>query len=77
MQIKCSYCTTPFAMSKEEAEIAIRQIVEEKQSFYNIHCPHCRRAIKVTKKQIQMFLPYRKLLDEAMAAAKEAKKAAE
>ena len=64
MQITCTFCATPFAIGKDEAETAIQKMVAEKLSFYNVHCPHCRRAIKVTRQQFKLFPPYRKMFEE-------------
>jgi phage FluMu protein Com len=63
MQLKCSFCSTPFALSKEEVELAIQKLTVENQAHYDAHCPKCRRANRITKKTFQVNPLYRKMLE--------------
>ncbi len=47
MQLRCTYCQTMFAVSREETLAALEHMEEEKLKFYDAHCPKCRRANRV------------------------------
>ena len=64
MQLKCSYCSTPFAINNETALVAIEELKDPKKHHYDAHCPKCRRAVYVTREQLARAYPvYRKQLE--------------
>jgi len=64
MQIKCSSCAMPFALSKDE----ITQMVETFKAnptavHYDAQCPKCRKMTKISKKQFTLKPVYKKMLE--------------
>jgi phage FluMu protein Com len=57
MQIRCVNCHKPFAISKDEIYIALDTLNENGLSHYNAHCPHCRRANRVSREELQRSAP--------------------
>lgn len=63
MQIKCSYCSTPFALSKEQVAEAIEIVKKDPHAHYDAHCPKCRRAVRVPRKSFEIHPIYKKMLE--------------
>ncbi len=63
MQLKCSFCSTPFALSKEQIAQAVEVFKADKTAHYDAHCPKCRRAIKVTRRNFSINPLYKRMLD--------------
>ena len=57
MQLRCTYCQTMFSISREEMLAALEHMQEEKQSYYDAHCPKCRRANRVERFRMERFFP--------------------
>lgn len=57
MQIRCYKCHTPFDFKKDEIHAALNEITTEGHKYYNVHCPRCRRANKLPKKQLRRWAP--------------------
>ena len=57
MQIRCTNCHKPFALSKDEVHTALDTISSEDLGHYNAHCPHCRRANRVSRQELQRAAP--------------------
>jgi phage FluMu protein Com len=57
MQINCSHCHRPYAISKDEVHAALDQLDTEHQGHYNTSCPHCRRVNRVSFSQLQHAAP--------------------
>jgi len=57
MQIRCTYCQTMFAISREDMLAALEHMEENKQVYYAAHCPKCRRANRVERAHMQRFFP--------------------
>jgi phage FluMu protein Com len=57
MQIRCTNCHKPFALSKDEIHLALDTLKEEGLSHYNAHCPHCRRANRISLEELQRSAP--------------------
>jgi phage FluMu protein Com len=57
MQLRCTNCHKPFALSKETVHSALDQISNENLNHFNAHCPHCRRVNRVSKKQLRRAAP--------------------
>ncbi len=63
MQLKCSFCSTPFSLSKEQVNEALEAFKADKTAHYDAYCPKCRRAIKVTRRHFQMSPIHRRMLN--------------
>lgn len=50
MQIKCQFCSTPFALTNEQVAEAVEIIKKDAHAHYDAHCPKCRRSTKLAKK---------------------------
>jgi hypothetical protein len=57
MQMRCSYCQTMFAISRDEMLAALQHMDQNNLKYYDAHCPKCRRANRVEGKRIAMFFP--------------------
>jgi len=57
MQLRCTYCKTMFAISREETLAALEQMEEEKLKFYPAHCPKCRRANRIERLKLEFSYP--------------------
>ena len=57
MQIRCYNCHKPFAISKDEVNIALGVINEQNQHHYNAFCPHCRRANRISRDELMRAAP--------------------
>lgn len=63
MQLKCSFCSMPFALSKEQVADAIELFKQDGHAHYDAHCPKCRRATKLSKKVFEINPIYKKMLE--------------
>lgn len=57
MQIRCSNCNRPFALSKEAVHNALYMMEEQNLHHYNAHCPHCRRANRISRQELLRAAP--------------------
>src|SRR5262245_10474476 len=57
MNIKCSFCQTPYTLSRVEMLDALQEMEARKLNHYDAHCPRCRRATRVERKRMEMFFP--------------------
>jgi len=57
MNIKCSFCQTPYALSRVQMLDALQEMDAHKLTHYDAHCPRCRRATRVERKRMEMFFP--------------------
>jgi hypothetical protein len=57
MNIKCSFCQMPYALSRVQMLDALQEMDAHKHSHYDAHCPRCRRATRVERKRMEMFFP--------------------
>lgn len=57
MNIKCSFCQTPYTLSRVEMLDALQEMDAQKLTYYDAHCPRCRRATRVERKRMEMFFP--------------------
>jgi hypothetical protein len=57
MNIKCSFCQMPYALSRMQMLDALQEMDAHKHSHYDAHCPRCRRATRVERKRMEMFFP--------------------
>jgi hypothetical protein len=57
MQLRCTFCQTMFAISREEMLAALEHMEENKLIFHDAHCPKCRRANRVERARMERFFP--------------------
>lgn len=71
MNLRCSFCQTPFTMGRIDKLTALQHMDAEKLSHYDVHCPRCRRATPVQRKLMELTLPnWRDALKELEADMK-------
>ena len=69
MQLRCTYCQTMFNISQDEMLAGLEHMEEHKQTFYDAHCPKCRRANRVERARMERFFPDWKKTLKSMAKA--------
>ena len=57
MQIRCTNCHRPFAIGKEAVYAALDTIHNDDLNHFNTQCPHCRRANRLSPKQLKRAAP--------------------
>jgi hypothetical protein len=57
MQLRCTYCQTMFAISREETLAALESMDENNLKYYDAHCPKCRRANRVERFRLEFSYP--------------------
>jgi len=57
MQLRCTYCQTMFAISRENMLAALEHMEENKLIYHDAHCPKCRRANRVEKRLLERAFP--------------------
>ena len=67
MQLRCTYCQTMFSVSQDEMLAGLEHMEEQKQSYYDAHCPKCRRANRVERARMERFFPEWKKAIKTMA----------
>jgi hypothetical protein len=67
MQLRCTYCQTMFAISREDMLAALEHMEENKQIYYEAHCPKCRRGNRVERARMERFFPDWKTAIKIMA----------
>jgi len=71
MNIRCSFCQTPYAISRVQILDALQEVDAGKLSHYDAHCPRCRRATRIPRQKLEMAMPNWK--DELKSFEKEMK----
>ena len=57
MNIRCSFCQVPYAISRVDLLDALQEIEAKKLTHYDVHCPRCRRATPIPRQKLEMFMP--------------------
>jgi phage FluMu protein Com len=58
MQIRCSHCHKPYALSKEAVHQALDQMAANPElHHHDAPCPHCRRVNHVSKAELVHAAP--------------------
>ncbi|MGB8212669.1 MAG: hypothetical protein WCE68_03830 [Anaerolineales bacterium] len=57
MQLRCSYCQNMFSISQDDMLAGLEHMEEQKQTYYDAHCPKCRRANRVERSRMERFFP--------------------
>ncbi|HVM73066.1 MAG TPA: hypothetical protein VMT91_14985 [Anaerolineales bacterium] len=67
MQLRCTFCQTMFSISQDEMLAGLEHMEEQKQTYYDAHCPKCRRANRVERARMERFFPDWKKTLKSMA----------
>lgn len=54
---RCTYCRQLINLKTEEVRAAIEEATAKKEKIYVIHCPKCRKLVKIQVKQLKLKLP--------------------
>jgi hypothetical protein len=57
MNLRCTYCQTPFTVGRMEKLAAIQRLQAEDLHHYDVFCPRCRRANTVSRQRLEIFTP--------------------
>jgi phage FluMu protein Com len=57
MNLRCTYCQTPFTVGRLEKLAAIQRLQAENLQHYDVFCPRCRRANSVSRQRLEVFTP--------------------
>ena len=65
MNIRCSFCQTPYTIGRIEKLDALQHMETDKLNHYDAHCPRCRRATAVPRQKLELTMPnWREALKE-------------
>jgi hypothetical protein len=56
-----------FSIRQDEMLAGLEHMEEQKQAYYDAHCPNCRRANRVERARMERFFPDWKKAIKAMA----------
>jgi hypothetical protein len=71
MNLRCSFCQTPYTLSRVAMLDALQEVDAGNLSHYDAHCPKCRRANPIPRQKLEMAMP--KWRDELKQFEKEMK----
>ncbi len=57
MNLRCSYCQTPFTIGRLEKLDALQHLDANNLTYYDAHCPRCRKANPVLRRKLEMTFP--------------------
>jgi phage FluMu protein Com len=57
MDLRCTFCQTMFALSRDDTLAALEHMEEHHQTYYDAHCPKCRRANRVERFKLEFSYP--------------------
>jgi len=57
MNIRCSFCQIPYAISRVDLLDALQEIDSKKLTHYDAQCPRCRRSTPIPRQRMEMFMP--------------------
>jgi len=57
MNLRCSYCQTPFTIGRLEKLDALQHLDANDLTHYDAHCPRCRKANPVPRQKLEMTFP--------------------
>lgn len=71
MNLRCSFCQTPYTIGRLEKLDALQHLDANKLTHYDAHCPRCRRSTPVLRQKLEMTMPnWRDALKELEAELK-------
>lgn len=57
MNIRCSFCQTPYTLSRVALLDALQEVDAQNLTHYDAHCPRCRRATPIPRQKLEMAMP--------------------
>ena len=57
MNIRCSFCQTPYTLSRVAMLDALQEVDSQNLTHYDAHCPRCRRATPIPRQRLEMAMP--------------------
>ena len=57
MNIRCSFCQTPYTLGRVAMLDALQEVDSQKLTHYDAHCPRCRRATPIPRQKLEMAMP--------------------
>lgn len=57
MNLRCSFCQTPYTLSRVAMLDALQEVDSQKLTHYDAHCPRCRRATPIPRQRLEMAMP--------------------
>ena len=57
MNIRCSFCQTPYTLSRVAMLDALQEVDSKNLTHYDAQCPRCRRATPIPRKKLEMAMP--------------------
>ena len=57
MNIRCSFCQTPYTLSRVAMLDALQEVDAGSLTHYDAHCPRCRRATPIPRQKLEMAMP--------------------
>ena len=72
MNIRCSFCQTPYTLSRIAMLDALQEMDSQNLTHYDAHCPRCKRATPIPRQRLEMAMP--KWRDELKKFEEEMKK---
>ena len=57
MNIRCSFCQTPYTLSRVAMLDALQEVDSRNLTHYDAHCPRCRRATQIPRQKLEMAMP--------------------
>jgi hypothetical protein len=57
MNIRCSFCQTPYTLSRVALLDALQEVDSKNLTHYDAHCPRCRRATPIPRQKLEMAMP--------------------
>ena len=57
MNIRCSFCQTPYTLSRVAMLDALQEVASGNLTHYDAHCPRCRRATRIPRQKLEMAMP--------------------
>lgn len=57
MNIRCSFCQTPYTLSRVAMLDALQEVDSKSLTHYDAHCPRCRRATQIPRQKLEMAMP--------------------
>ena len=57
MNIRCSFCQTPYTLSRVAMLDALQEVDSQNLTHYDAHCPRCRRATRIPRQRLEMAMP--------------------
>ncbi|MCI0396976.1 MAG: hypothetical protein L0332_31420 [Chloroflexi bacterium] len=57
MNVRCSYCSHTFTLSREYMAQAVAGAAEKRQKYHAMECINCRKLIKVSVSQMRRYVP--------------------